>query len=502
MLWIALHLPHFILDTLTPSWRTEAAFVYAAQGKGSRTVTACSPLARQAGVRPGMPLTSARSLAPLADIQVLSPQALAERYDDISALLLPYTPCLVQAESYTLLLEVSASLRLFGGLPVLRRRLLHTLRPQEVSLRVATATNADAAWLLAVHPGAHIRHALSSSTLTRRLHTLHCRHLPAALPYRDWLDGIGCQELSMLRALPRAELQRRTSPLLLYALDRLYGQAQNTRLSWFVPPNHFHQRLELPSPGTQSEALIFAAQRLLRPFCLWLEQRQQAATHISLLFEHDARRHDQAYTPLMLQSAQAIWHPEGWLRLLRAHLAHFPLPAPVLALRLQSHQLHDRPKISASLLPSSNTALSASYEDTLTLLAARLGREAMRQAQPRDDHRPEAANAWACALSPRKRLLSEHTSDTCLPAQEPAAMGPRPSWLLENAQPLHSRDGQPWHHGPLQLLQGPERIEDGWWAAPMRRDYYVAQSAQGACYWVFYTHQGDQSGWYLHGLFG
>lgn len=501
MLWIALHLPHFVLDTLTPRWRTEAAFVYAGQDKAARTVMSCSPHARQAGVRPGMPLASARGLAPQADAQALKPHRLAERFDALTTLLLPYTPCLVQADAYTLLLEVSASLRLFGGLRALRQALLRTLRPQGLALRLATAPCADGAWLLAVHPGSHIRHTLSPATLARRLHGLHCRYLPAARPYLDWLEGIGCQQLGMLRRLPRADLQRRTGAALLRALDCTYGQAHNTRLCWFMPPDQFHQRLELPAPGTRSDTLIFAAQRLLRPFCLWLDQCKQAATRISLLFEHDARRHAVPCTPLMLQSAQPLWQVEDWLRLLRAHLAHLPLPAPVLALRLQSQTLQARPHASTSLLPAPGGQDSTGYQETLDLLAARLGPEAVRQAAPRPDHRPDAANVWSAPGVPSP-VPAQTERFPAQAEQAGAPCAPRPAWLLDTPIALAAPDGLPRHPGPLRLLHGPERIEDGWWSAPMRRDYYVAQDAQGVRYWLFHTEQGEKPGWFLHGLFG
>ena len=478
-------------------------------------------MAFQAGVRLGMPLASARGLAPQACIQALDASLLAQRFDALATLLLPYTPCLIQAEAYTLLLEVSASLKLFGGLRALRRQIANALQPQGVAFRQATTSCASGAWLLAVHPGRRIRHALSPASLARRLDTLDCRHLPAAQPYLDWLDGIGCRRLGLLRQLPRAELQRRTSEALLHELDCAYGQAHDSGLDWFVPPNQFHQRLELPAPGTRSELLTFAARRLLRSFRLWLDQHQQAATRISLMFEHDARRHATPFTPLILQSAQAIWQAEDWLRLLQAHLTNMALPAPALAVRLQSQMLQPRPAASASLLPMPGGQGSASYLETLSLLAARLGGDAILQASPRSDHRPEAANVWIAPCLHRADTLLKPANNTSAPTRMPAdAMPspssvntastnapeaspvPRPCWLLETPTPLSSQDSLPFHHGPLALLHGPERIEDGWWSTPMRRDYYVAQSAQGVRYWVFHTNQGERPGWYLHGLFG
>jgi len=52
-----------------------------------------------------------------------------------------------------------------------------------------------------------------------------------------------------------------------------------------------------------------------------------------------------------------------------------------------------------------------------------------------------------------------------------------------------------------QIMQGPERIEAGWWdAAPLRRDYYIARHLNHACCWVF-KDLLRPSDWYLHGWF-
>jgi protein ImuB len=92
----------------------------------------------------------------------------------------------------------------------------------------------------------------------------------------------------------------------------------------------------------------------------------------------------------------------------------------------------------------------------------------------------------------------------------------RPLWLLAVAETLPEIGGRPHHcGGPLELLAGPERIESGWWdggerridagtpgsgieaLGDVRRDYFIACSAQYECFWIF----RDQAGWHLHGVF-
>ena len=84
----------------------------------------------------------------------------------------------------------------------------------------------------------------------------------------------------------------------------------------------------------------------------------------------------------------------------------------------------------------------------------------------------------------------------------------RPLWLLAEPQPLDGGD-QPRYEGVLELEEGPECIESGWWdGKDIARDYYIARNAAGLRLWVFRERRrrGDAAGctgrWFLHGVFG
>jgi protein ImuB len=87
----------------------------------------------------------------------------------------------------------------------------------------------------------------------------------------------------------------------------------------------------------------------------------------------------------------------------------------------------------------------------------------------------------------------------------------KPLWLLAEPQPLEGTE-QPCFEGTLELEQGPERIESGWWdGRDVQRDYYVARNPAGVRLWVFRdrgrapraVHADDPAvRWFLHGVFG
>jgi protein ImuB len=78
----------------------------------------------------------------------------------------------------------------------------------------------------------------------------------------------------------------------------------------------------------------------------------------------------------------------------------------------------------------------------------------------------------------------------------------RPLWILSEPRPLATEKGLPLYQGALTLLDGPERLETGWWdGAGIARDYFVGVNPAGMHLWVFRT-RNRESGWYLHGMFG
>ena len=54
----------------------------------------------------------------------------------------------------------------------------------------------------------------------------------------------------------------------------------------------------------------------------------------------------------------------------------------------------------------------------------------------------------------------------------------------------------------LRIVDGPERIETGWWDGEgIARDYYMAVNPRGMRLWIF-RNRSRSADWYLHGFFG
>lgn len=160
------------------------------------------------GVRVGMRASGVSAIAP--ETQMLQRGVEKERsaLDAIAMALLQYTPEVTFADDFSILMDMSASLRLFGGPLAICRGVANGVAALGFAANVGAAPTATGAWLLArssrVKGYPLRRRVVKMDTLAHRLDNLPCHRLPTALPYCDWLNGIGAKNLGAIRRLPRA----------------------------------------------------------------------------------------------------------------------------------------------------------------------------------------------------------------------------------------------------------------------------------------------------------
>ena len=454
-------------------------------------VLAVSARAHAMGVRPGMRRGGAMMLAPDAVMHERAAQKEAEALYAVAMALLQFTPQVAEGEEATLLLDVGASLRLFGGVRRLCRLVRDTLAKLGFTGVLGVAPTARGAWLLARSGGGR---ALKLDSLVRRLHTLPVALLPPIKRHLRWLEGIGCHHIGELLRLPRPGLQRRCGAGLLEMLDAARGQAPEM-FDWIEAPPSFKAKMELFGRIENTDLLLAGACRLLQQLTGWLCAHQFAVARIRLLLEHERGREACPPTPLEIVLAEPTWRDEHIIRLLKERLGKLELGAPVIGLALEAAQVEAMAPCSDSLFPDPG----GSPEDRqrlLELLVARLGADNVLQPSPRADYRPEYANQW---VSVQEKLRPADVN-----AQLPPLCLPRPTWLLPKPIPLLVRDHRPFYCSPLRMVSSPERIEAGWWNETQTRDYFIAEGEDHAHYWVFRERaaNGEEARWFLHGLFG
>ncbi|MET1116402.1 MAG: DNA polymerase Y family protein [Comamonas sp.] len=416
----------------------------------------------------------------------IEPQALA-------VWALQFTPRVAGVEE-AVLLEVEASLRLFGGSEALHA-LIET-GASELGAQVAWAPTGLAALAFARQG----RSDGFAGQLTALLDGVPIEHLSAVARHQATLARVGCRTLGQARALPRGGMARRFDAALLTALDQAYGLRPEA-YEWISLPEGFEARLELMSRADTAPEMLLGARRLLQ-MAGWLRARQLGATAFTLRWQHDAMR-SRAAGPggeLTIRTAEATQNLEHFARLLGEHLDKTELLAPAGELVLIATQVEALVEASHSLIPDPAHS-GASTRLALERIQARLGEACIRRPQLSADHRLEWMQQWSAA-EPRRALKPQ-----------PLHVLPLPTWVLDTPLRLIERANRPIYQGTLQLLLGPDRVEGGWWdrtlidgtelTCNVQRDYWLAHSEHAGLLWVFQARlAGDETAWFLHGHYG
>lgn len=574
MLWLGLYLPHLPLEVFQRTLPGSAAGqppdtldtldtpAFAICNRSS--VEQANQAARALGVHAGQKRATALALAPALIIRERDCAREQQALQQLGSWALQYTPRLslqipdgAHAEA-GLLLDIQASLRLFGGLDALLQRLRSELQALGYTVAIGCAPTATAAWLFARwQDGVTAR---TDAQLNARLAHLPVHLLVSLESRRETIEAIGVRVFRDLSQLPRSGLARRFGKPLLLEMDLALGRQPELR-PWFEAPLRFASTLELLADVEHAEALLFAARRQLCELAGWLSARHAAVRHFVIEARHDRTRRTALaggssrgpVTLIEARFASPARDVDRMLAVLRERLAVIRLPSAVHELHLRCDEIVPADAADRQLFP-----VAASTEENLGRLVerlqARLGRDQVQRLLLAADHRPEAAYRIETVEDPIRatgpsdargaravrtartgqggeadradragRAAPGTAAPTTAVPGSPTSCGcptsavsptPRPLWLLQQPIALRERHQRPWWHGPLKLLSGPERIEGGWWDCNLvQRDYFIAEDEHAQWFWIYRTRGNHASAgagssadvdtsWYLQGIFG
>jgi protein ImuB len=495
-IWLALYVPRLpavacLLGTTTGA--SSISPVAIIEGNPNSIVIAYNRAAEALGICEDMTLANALTLCPSLKIMARDPNREQQVTRWVAMCACQYASEVSLALPQAVLLEVRPSLNLFSGLDQLTRQLIRDIRKLGIPVWPAAAPTPLAAWLLAMRN--ERSKILQREELPDVLDGIPVSHLPAAAQHLSALNTLGLETLGTLKQQPRAGLNQRFGQALVQSLDHLYGDAPHV-LPLFQPPMQFSERLVLPAPMANLEMLQFGLARLLRAMCRFLTMRGLGITQLEIAFGHE----DQP--PTLITVGVALTRTEAhMIRVVRERLARVTLTWPAESIAVHSvacSQLHSAQQ---SLIADDTSNRNAEADEVMDRVRARISDERVHQLSLFADHRPEFAYRLSQSMGQgmnasvlrTKTRISNSPNDGQFQAN--MAESPRPVWLLKEPKQLK---GVPQTLG-YRLLQGPERIESGWWdGLPVKRDYFSAESRTGQRCWLFRTANGE---WFMHGLF-
>ena len=475
-LWLCLRFPLLPLECLPPDTERPVAVVE------SQRIVAANELALSAGIKPGHSSSTARALIEDGELRLLNRDRNREAQviEQLLCWAYGFTPTLEAWHGNTLQLEVGSCLKLYRDVNRLNDALKRKLTYRGFTVASGLAPNRWSAWLLS-----HTNSRSSTGDDVNRQAALTAIPLRILLsiPGNDFqqsverLEKAGIKTLGQLLDLPPSSIARRCGKPLHQWLQALTTTSDRLTTD-FLPPQQFKDNFWFGFEIRHSNELQPAMEQLLEGLAGFLASAQLTTTTINW---HMLRAQG-GFQSLTVKSSEAHRSVERWLKLSVLQLERYSLEENIEGLSLDVSELQQEVMTESDLFGDSRS--NESLYSLIDRLRARLGLQAVQYLDLREAHLPEFS-----------QLLTQEQ-----PAAAPlkAYPGQRPFWLLEEPHPIRAWNDQLFWNGPLELIYGPERIEDNWWDQPTSRDYYVARTEEGQPIWVFQNRHNQR--WYVQGV--
>lgn len=469
MRWACVLLPQLALDAVLRQQADPAAPLALVTGPAQRRVLhAANAAARRLGWQRGMLLSTAQALTREVHVLAHDPKQEAQARDMLATWAYGFSSQVSLDYAHALVLEIEGSRALFGDWPAISRRLGSELQALGFRHRLTAAPNPLAARILA---NTHREVGIGEDVLLRALSSILVERSGLPADVIQTLSRSGLRTLGPIFALPRESLARRFPRQVLHHLDQLRGDVVSS-LTWFMPPTRFEGRIEFEYEVESSQALLFPMRRLTSDLATFLSSRDGGVQRFVFAFEHERHSDSELVVGLLAPERDASMLFE----ISRSRLDHLQLPAGTRGMRLVADELPSFVPAGRDLFDT-RPQQAVPWEQLRERLRARLGDNAVHGITLHPDHRPERATRHS---EPGK-------------ASQPDALPPRPAWLLPRPIPLRG-----YQH---EKLEGPERIESGWWdGSDVRRDYYSVRTTDGQIAWAFEIPQRPGELW-LQGWF-
>lgn len=507
-LWLCIRFPLLPLEALNNARNGAVPAAVFENRQGNRRVLLANAAAERLGITPDLSINAGLALAPSLQLEERNTEKESRVLERLVGWAERFTSIVSLEPPDLLLLEIRGSLQLFGDLEALRRQVESGLQEQGFQPSMAVApTVLGSIWLARAGGNASI---VDGSNLAGALGALPLRCLEWPESIRESLNGMGIYCIADCLRLPRQGFASRFGAGRLLQLDRALGRLPDPRRSYRAP-ERFSEECELPEEQSDSELLLEVCMRLLSNLECFLTTRQIEVRHVQFSFFHLRS----SATHLSLGCRQAGRKKEQWFELLAIRFDRLALPEPVISIRLRSSRGQALQPEEGRLFRTRDRRYR-SITHLTERLSARIGDDCVYGVTTVAEHRPQYAWTTAEAEPQASRLAPCAAMSNPQAQHSPLLLADirrtsslllrRPLWMLPEPLLLTTREGNPQYLGSLKLLDGPERLETGWWDGNgIARDYYIAVNSKGIHLWIYrnrHRHCDEGTAWHLHGIFG
>ncbi|WP_070403947.1 Y-family DNA polymerase [Kozakia baliensis] len=512
------------LSVWLPLWRTDlwrrrhpdicisSGLVLQAHDGRKPVVLAADATAQGRGIRAGMTLAHAQSLAPDLQVAPATPDRDDEALLRFADWCFGFSPIVAPDRLDGLWIDTTGCDHLQGGEAPMLEALRGQIAERGYAVRLALADTPGAAQAVArfgrdavsIVPPGDQRNALRLLPIAAlRIETTRVADL----------RRLGLRTVGALLEAPRAPLVRRFGTEVMTRLDQALGHLREP-LQPLQPRDVIQARRGFVEPIGTAEAIGTVIDTLTPEICVALSQRGLGARWVDL----HCHRVDDTVQIVRVGLAAPVNDVGHLARLLHERIETIEPGFGIEAMRLFvtcAERLNAGRQVASLLTTTGSSSQDADLACLVDRLRNRVGPDKVVWLEPRAAHWPEHAQRIR-RVEERPTGARGEEAGIFLAHERP----PRPVRLFSPPTPVSVTsllpDGAPmqfvWQGRPrrIRAADGPERLHGDWWGEDGKlgavRDYWVAEDELGERFWLFRRGDGvhDWSGdraWFLHGLF-
>jgi len=304
---------------------------------------------------------------------------------------------------------------------------------------------------------------------------------------RDDLEKLGVRTVARFLRLPAEGLLERFGPDA-HRLHRLAGDRLWSPLQPSLPEAPVTARVDFDEEVDDASQILFIVKRMLHPLLAQLAEVKKALLRLDLHLALDrAADRDES-----IQVAAPTLDEAQILDLVRLRVESLQLAggAKSIALSVTATDASTDQLMLFAQRPRRDLDAAAR---AFARLVAELGEGSVVKACLTEGHLPEATYRWAPLRSMDRPRPSEPDAHPMIRrlAGRPVPLPPRPRHLRDDGWLVTGVE-----QGAVVNLEGPYVVSGGWWATPIHRDYYFAETRRGDILWVYYDRRRRR--WFLH----
>lgn len=479
-------LPLQLVLAENPDW-VEDPVVVVEEDKPLASILWVNRQAQALAIRRGMRFREAKSMTSRLRAQTVPDLALTRANERILQVLLRVSPKVEPSERWSGIFWVDPAglQRLFGTSQQWVDRVLLELQKFSFQGSVVLGFSRYATFALArSSSGAHVMPSREKEQ--NWAHKISLQRLNLDPRLLEEMMVLGVRTLGDLKRLPRADLRLRYGEEA-EALHRLITDQSWVPLKGKLPVQSICEEIEVNPPDDNITRLIFGMKRVVHRVVERLNKRCEAVAviRVKLFLEHKESLEESietAHPTLDVVQLVDLLRLRFSKRKLSSRVHHIRIVAESVRVHLRQAALWQAKKGNAEAASRGLARVKAIWGSTaVTRMVLQKGilPEARFRGSPIVVVQcPEAF--WEAEKSrPRvRRMLLLPTLLPEIPKYEPER------WL--------------GHHGAVEQMWGPYRINGGWWAKRVTRDYYFIETKMGEVLWVYYD--GVRRRWFLQGI--